>query len=100
MPLEWINLELNSSSYEFSKFIIFIFILKIILDFISWNSQTLDGGHYFSKTRGLTREIPQDTENSAQDGGLITVKIRGSSVNSPQRRGKDPSEPLDQRPMV
>jgi hypothetical protein len=28
-------LELNSSSYEFSKFIIFIFILKIILDFIS-----------------------------------------------------------------
>jgi hypothetical protein len=69
MPLEWINLELNSSSYEFSKFIIFIFILKIILDFISWNSQTLDGGHYFSKTRGLTREIPQDTENSTQDGG-------------------------------
>jgi hypothetical protein len=28
-------LELNSSSYEFSKFIIFISILKIILDFIS-----------------------------------------------------------------
>jgi hypothetical protein len=27
-------LEINSSSYEFSKFIIFIFILKIIFDFI------------------------------------------------------------------
>jgi hypothetical protein len=68
-----INLELNSSSYEFSKFIIFIFILKIILDFISWNSQTLDDGHYFSKTWGLTREIPQTQRTPHRMAGWFPI---------------------------
>jgi hypothetical protein len=76
-------------------FIIFIFILKIILDFISWNSQTLDGGHYFSKTRGLTREIPQDTENSTQDGGLIGEFPGDSLAKRPGRKGIGLSQPSD-----
>jgi hypothetical protein len=71
MPLELINLELNSSSYEFSKFIIFMFILKIIFHFIFLKFPDSGRRPLFSENSGANTRNPPDTENSAQDGELV-----------------------------
>jgi hypothetical protein len=62
MPLEWINFELNSSSYEFPKFgTLFCIKNNFCIKFNRFLSY-LDCGHYLTKTQGDMRKRHQDSE--------------------------------------
>jgi hypothetical protein len=55
--LEWFKSRLKRSSYDLSKISRFIFATKLISIFNSpFILSLLDGGHYFLRVQGLTRE--------------------------------------------